>query len=320
MASIFDRLLLVKSEVTKGVDALPTAADAIKVLDITLTPKIDTILRKTVSPFMGEDPHAMGKRSLEFKIKAELKGSGTPGVAGEADPLFLACQLKKTVTAAVAEVLDPITGAVITPAVAGKVEYTPTTRTPTPCTIYLYKDGQLWTGVGAVGTFVLNGDIGTALVADMTFSCKWTDPVAATIPANPVYDTTGPAVALETSIVNENGITVRTGTFNFDRGNNVVEHYTTGYHEFTVADAAPVMKVTKDSVSTTAEWLALKNGDTISIDATFGEVAGNQIQILAANSYRMTMNYGLRHEKDIIDVTYKAVRVNGDDEFTIVVK
>jgi len=304
MASKFDRLVLAKSEVTKGVDALPIAADAVEVLSVEVTPSVDAIDRKVVKPTMGMKPHALGKKSLEFKITAELKGSGSLGVPSEVSPLLQACYLTETINAGV------------------DVRYKPTTHAPKPCTIYVYKDGLLWKGVGAVGNATINMNIGESIVIEFTMSTLYTAPVVAPVPGSPIFDGTQPVVVSDLDIVTENAGTILTGAFALELGNEVVEHYTTSQHEFTVADRTPTAKITKDSISTAAEWNALMNGDTVALNAILGQAAGNIVEIDILNGVRETDAYGERNEKDIIEVAYRCYEatVAGDDQFEIIVR
>jgi len=304
MASIFDRVVLVKSEVTKGTDAVPAAADAVQVISAEVTPSVDAIDRHVVKPTMGMKQHAEGKASLEFKITAELKGSGLLGVQSEISPLLKACYLTETVNAGV------------------DVRYKPTTRTPTSCTIYFYKDGQLWKGLGCVGQAVINANIAEQIKVEFTLKALYTAPVVAAVPASPVFDATQPVVVSNADIVLENGTTILTGAFSLDLGNDVFEHYTTSQHEFTVKDRAPVFAITKDSISTSAEWAALINGDTATLSATFGQTAGNIVQLTANNAVRETLKYNERGEKDIIEAAFRVYEVGaaGDDQFEIILK
>jgi len=302
MASKFDRLLLAKTETAKGTDAAPTTADAVQVLSAEVKPVTEMIDRNIVKPTMGMAKHAQGKSSMEFVIRAELKGSGTAGVAPETSPLMQACYLTETV--------DPV---------AGTVVYKPTTRNAKACTIYLYKDGMLWKGVGCIGTAKINLNIAEAVVAEFTMRCLYTAPVVAAVPANPSFDPTQPLVVSNADVVTVDGVPVRTSSFALDLGNKLAEHYTTSYHEFTVADRTPVFSITQDSVSTAAEWNALKNGDTAVFDVTIGNVPGNILNIHAANAVRESVDYAEREEKDTLNVNYRAYEVTtaGDDQFTI---
>jgi len=304
MANKFERVVLVKKEVVKGTDVVPSVADAIQVLSVDVTPSQEAIDRNVVKPTMGMKPHAQGKRTLEFKITAELKGSGTAGAISEISPLLQSCYMKETVSVGV------------------DVVYQPTTTAKESCTIYVYKDGMLWKGLGAIGDATIVGNVGESIIVEFTMRTLYTDPVVAAVPTSPIFDTTGPVVVSNLDIVTENAGTILTGAFSLNLGNELAEHYTTSQHEFTVADRAPVFNITKDSVSTAAEWTALKNGDTAVIDGLFGQAAGNIIQIQAGNCVRETVAYGERSEKDILDVAYRAYEVAaaGDDQFTITIR
>jgi hypothetical protein len=305
MASVFDRVIMAKSEITKGTDALPTVADAIQAMTADVEVNQTAIDIHVIKPTMGMQVHAQGKTAMTFKIKAEIKGSGIVDIPSEIAPLLKACYLNETITAGV------------------DIKYTPTTRTPTPCTIYVYKDSKLFKGLGCVGNCVLTMDIAGIITADFTMRCLYTAPVVSALPVGaPVFDATRPIAVSNLDLTLEDGVSIRTSTFTLDLGNSVAEHYTTSYHEFTVADRVPVFNITKDTVASAGEWNALVAGNTALFDATFGQTALNTIQITAPNAVRETITYGVRSEKDIITVPYRAYEAaaTGDDQFAIVFK
>jgi len=99
--SIFDRLVLVKTETVSGTDAIPVpATDAIRVRTAKLTPNVEAINRQVLKNTMGDLPHMIGKKTATVDLEVELKGSGALGVTPEMAPLLKACGLVETIVPA----------------------------------------------------------------------------------------------------------------------------------------------------------------------------------------------------------------------------
>jgi hypothetical protein len=103
MLSKRKRVITVGLEATYGVDATPTAA--ILCGDITFKPLAGgTVERKNIRPYFGNNGKIRTESYTTISFPTELAGSGTAGTATAHAPLFKACNMSETVTAA------PITG------------------------------------------------------------------------------------------------------------------------------------------------------------------------------------------------------------------
>jgi hypothetical protein len=180
----------------------------------------------------------------------------------------------------------------------------------------MYKDGMLWKAVGAVGNVSIATDVGTAPTATFTLSAAYIAPVVAAVPSGAAYDATEPVVASSADVVSD-GATIAVGAFSIDAGNDVQEHRTTNFHEFTVADRAPTMTFTKDSLATAAEWTALRSGTDAALSCVRGATAGNITTISAPAGRRQSVAYGERAERDTTDVTYGLFESASDDQFSV---
>jgi len=302
MPTIFDVLVLAKTEATKGTDAAPTAAaDAVRVLNRPW-PKIDgkPIDRQVVKQTMGNLPHLMNPdASVQVEIQCELKGSGTAGTPPEIEPLLLACRHVATVTAGTS------------------VLYLPATATEHSATIYIYADGLLWKMVGAVGTAKIEAQIGQPTKITFTMSAPYIAPAAAAIPAGAVFDATQPIVFNSADVVTEGGTSIRVGQFGLDFGNDVQEHTRVGYHQFVVANRSPELTINKHSVSTAADWAGLVSAQSVAMHAQIGAAAGNIVTIDAGNAVRKTVGYGEEAEAITHDVTFGLYETASDDQYTI---
>lgn len=302
MATIYDVLLLAKSETTKGVDAAPTpAADAIRILNRPW-PQVDgkPIDREVIKQTMGRMPHLMNPdASIQLEIQCELKGSGAAGTPPEIAPLLKACRLVETVTAGTS------------------VVYQPSTATENSATIYLYADGLLWKLLGAVGTAKIECQIGQPAKITFTMSAPYVAPTAAAVPAGAAYDATQPLVFHSADVVTEGGNSIRVGQFSLDFGNDVQEHTRIGYHAFTVANRSPELTLNKHSVSTATDWADLMSAQQVALHAQIGAAAGNIVQVDAPKAVRKSLGYGEEAEAVTLDATFGLYESTSDDQFTI---
>jgi len=298
MATIYDRLVLAKIEVTKGTDPTPApASDAVRCRSVTVTEGQTNLDRAVVKQTMGNLAHVIGKQTLQAEIVCELRGSGAAGTAPEWGPLMQACRTVETVTPATS------------------VAYAPSTATENSVTIYVYKDGLLKL-VGSVGTFTLSADADGIPIITFTMQAPYVAPTATAVPGGAAYDATQPLV-LKSSDTFSDGAAVKVSTFTLDAGNDVQEHYTTGNHEFVVANRAPSLTFTKDSVNTAAEWTALVAGTDAVMQSVIGATAGNIATVDAPVGRRQSVAYSERAERDTLDVTYMLYESTSDDQWTI---
>lgn len=328
MATIFDRVVFCGREATKGVSpftatktflstvtdvntaitAAPTNPNiqAVKVRSVKLQPNPTVINRPIVKGSMGEAPHLIGRKSIQVDLEIELKGSGTAGTAPEYAPILEACGLSTTIVAGTSVTFAPAT----------------TTQTLTQgCTLRVFYDGMLYEVTGCAGTAKIDMSIGNIFLATVTLQGSYTDPVVAavgditTVP----FDATNPIVGDVLDVVSD-GAAIRAAAFSMDLGNNVQEHYVTSNHTFSIANRAPTLTLTKDSVATAAEWTSLMTGTDTAISGTFTTGgAGNSLAFNAPRARRTNVAYNVRAERDILDVTYNLYESAApNDQFSFV--
>ena len=127
--------ILVKTEVTYGVDSVPTgAANAMLVSNATFNLAYNNVERNFIRPYFGGSGQLAGTRFVEINFEVELANSGTAGTAPAWAPVLRACGMAESVLA--------------TPA---RVEYTPVSASFSSVTIYYHLDGVRRVALGCMG-------------------------------------------------------------------------------------------------------------------------------------------------------------------------
>ena len=131
------KVQLVKTEVTYGVDSVPTgAANAILAQQMTLSPmEGQDVSRELDRPNFGADATIPADLHSKITFRVELAPSGTAGTAPAWGPLIRACGCAQTIV--------PTTS----------VTYNPITDNPESVTIHFHYDGIRHVLRGARGTF-----------------------------------------------------------------------------------------------------------------------------------------------------------------------
>ncbi|MCK4787245.1 MAG: hypothetical protein KAV87_26030 [Desulfobacteraceae bacterium] len=299
MSTNFDELLLAKIEAVKGTDIVPApATDAIRIISAEIGVNVENIERTVVKPTMGQLAHLIGKKSFQLTVEAELRGSGSLGVAADIGTLLRICGLDETITGGVSVANDPLTSS---------LEST---------SIYWYQDGLLWKLLGAVGDVVITYEMNAITKLSFTIQAPFLTPTTVAKPGGEVYQTTPPIVASSADIISEGGA-IKVGSFELALGNDVQEHYTTGQHEFNIADRQSSIKLSKDSVSTIADWTALENGTDVALSAIIDGGVGNKQTITADVARRKSIVVGRRAERYLRELEYGLYETTGDDAFQI---
>ena len=302
MATIFNKAFLFKKETTKGTDITPSAAtDGVRVeLGFGVTPLVDKIAYNPVKTTMGALKSLTGRKTITMEVPALVRGSGAAGTAPEVGDLLQACGLVETVAAATS------------------VTYAPTSSAAAleSGSAYAYIDGQLIKALGAVGTCSFDCTINSPLAANFSLSAGFDTAPTTTASVAPTLDATQPIVMTSADVISD-GSVLAVGSFTLDLGNEIGDHYTTGGNEFTVSNRAPTVTISKDSVSTVADWNALVAGTEFSLSAAFGANAGNVMTITAAKAVMTEQSIAERNERQTKELTFELVETSGDDQFAI---
>lgn len=297
--TIYDRVLLAKLEVTKGTDSVPVVGvNAIRIKTGKVAINTEALARPVVKQTMGNLPHAIGKQTLQLDLEVELKPSGTAGTAPEYGPLLQACGLLETIVAITSAAYDPLSSV----------------DSHKTVSMYWYEDGLLWKLLNAVGKVSFNAQIGAIPTFKFTFMAAYAAPTAVADPTGAVYQSAAPIVMSSADVVND-GAVIQVGAYSMDDGNAVDHQYTTGQSFFAVKDRQPKIKLTKDSVSTAAEWSALTAGTNAALSATFGSTAGNRLIHTAPVARREGVAIGERADRHTREISYGLYESVGDDQF-----
>lgn len=297
MANKFDRLLLAKNEAVKGTDIVPVPAnDAVRVRTSPSKEVAGTkISRVVVKPTMGELPHLIGKKTIVLTIECEMRASGAAGTAPDYGPLLRACGMDETISASVSVAYDPLTDS------------------HEAVSIYWYEDGLLWKLIGAEGTVSLSYTMDEIPVLTFVMSAPYFEPTNVAYPGGETYNTNPPVEASSADIISEGGA-IKVGSFEADLANVVEEHYTSGQHEFTIDDRQPTLNLTKDSVSTNADVIALMAETQVALSAVIDGGAGSKITISAPVAVREALGDGERGARHLRELTYSLYESGTDDQ------
>lgn len=297
MPTIYDRLLLAKVETTKGTDIVPVVGtNAVRVKSGKISITQDALAREVVKQTMGPLAHLVGKQVFQLELEVEVKTSGVLGTPPEIGVLMRGCGLNETIVASTSVAYDPLTSS------------------HKSLSMYWFEDGLKYILLGAVGKKSFDAQIGAGQVMKFTFMAAYVAPTAVTCPTGAVYQSTAPLVMNSTDVIND-GAVIKVGAFSLEDGNDVQHHYTTGLSEFVIAGRAPKLKLTKDSISTAAEWTALNAGTNAALSATFGTVAATRLVVTAPVARRESVTNAQRADRPTLEVAYGLYESAGDDAF-----
>lgn len=138
-----NKLILLKSEVTAGVDSLPVvASNSLLAYNMSLTLDADEKSRNPDKGYYAAPEKTFTNKRFSMSFDIELAGSGTAGTAPAIADALIMCGMLETVVPATS------------------VAYTPVSGSDETATIYLNIDGTLFKILGAKGTLTINPAIG----------------------------------------------------------------------------------------------------------------------------------------------------------------
>jgi hypothetical protein len=281
MASTRIIALLAKIQPTPGVDSVPVVGtDAIKILkDVTYTSERDYVPLTYATDYMGTDVELVAGERGKLSVKLALASSGTLGTAPNADALYRACGLKKTVTAVT------------------KVEYTDDVDTGFEMvTIYFFYAGKLHKMLDCMGTLKLNADKGTVPTVDMEFTGLYggiTDVTPGTLVfANHVDPV--PVNKTNTSIPALHAYGPTMYNLSIDLGNKIVHTNVPGVEDITLTDRDRSGSITiRDVVIATKDFPTIVRNATLGgFSIQHGQVATKICEIACTDVQLKNQKYG----------------------------
>lgn len=315
---IKNTVVTAKPETTRGQDAGPTgAANAVLISDVSITPlDAQNIDRPLIRGYFGGSEQLVGTASVKLSYTAELAGSGTAGTAPAWGQLLLGC--------AVAE------GVLASPA---RVEYAPVSSGLKSLTQYYYDDGVIHKLLGCMGNCTLSAKVGERPVLRFEWTgldggveaapnavpvyTPWKKPVAMT-KANVIDITFGATYAAGALTGGE--LHSSTGLeLNFGNVVNFTPMLSTETVDISDRDSTGSLELELTAEQEVAFMEKVKANETESLAITIGTAAGNKIIVFLRAVQLINPSKSELNGKRMIGFDLRAVPVNGNDEWLIVV-
>lgn len=194
-------------------------------------------------------------------------------------------------------------------------------------TIYLYFDGLLHKMTGARGTWSLESPAGQYAKFTFTFTGDYVDPVDASIPSNPGFETTKPRpvelaqMALTDALGSFTAIKAQQWTLDIANSVNIDESVNAqeAYEGAVITSRAPTGNVNPDAVqeATFAFWQRLREGASLFFHALVGQNKGNVVRFEAPSAQFSNLGYQDRNGIRVYSADMQLARVDGDDEIVV---
>ncbi|MEZ7225990.1 phage tail tube protein [Alteromonas sp. DY56-G5] len=295
--------IALKIETTQGVEAAPDpSADAILVSELSYANEgLRMVERPLIKPTISTEQSIFAGTLKKLTFTAELKGSGTAGVAPEIGQALRCCGMSETI--------------------GSSVVYQPVSEGHESCTIYYYQDGRLNKIVGAKGTATINAEAGGLGTIQFEFTGKDAGRVDQNFPALS-YNATVPRPFIEVPF-SIGGYDAIINSFSLAFGNTISTpgnvREADGYAQVEISKRDPNGSIDPEAqkISVIDFETKFKNGELMDMTTgDVGKVAGNIWNVSAKVGIR-DISSGERDQRRTDDLTYGAHETLGDDEFTI---
>ena len=295
--------IALKIETTQGVEAAPDpSADAILVSELSYANEgLRMVERPLIKPTISTEQSIFAGTLKKLTFTAELKGSGTAGVAPEIGQALRCCGMSETI--------------------GSSVVYQPVSEGHESCTIYYYQDGRLNKIVGAKGTATINAEAGGLGTIQFEFTGKDAGRVDQNFPAL-AYNATVPRPFIEVPF-SIGGYDAIINSFSLAFGNTISTpgnvREADGYAQVEISKRDPNGSIDPEAqkISVIDFETKFKNGELMDMTTgDVGKVAGNIWNVSAKAGIR-DISAGERDQRRTDDLTYGAHETLGDDEFTI---
>lgn len=300
------KTLLIKPEVTYGVDPTPTgAANAILATNVTFAPmEGEDVARNLERPYFGANPTTPAALRSVLTFDVEAVGSGTLGTAPGWGPILRACAVAQVVTAGV------------------KVEYTPITGNPESVAIYFTIDGTRHVMLGARGTAVFKLNAQGIPVFTYSVTGLFTTPSEQANPAVNYSAFQAPQIAsnANTPTFTIGGSAFVLRDFEFDLANQVEPRLLIGSESILITGKNETVKATVEAVpvSTYNPFTVAQAGTLQAIVLQHGTVAGRRVQIDVPYAQQQRLgSYG--NAQDILEwpLAFSPQPSSGNDQWKI---
>ncbi len=307
------QVLLVKTESSYGVDALPLpASDSVLAQNVQVRFLSRSMQRNPLAASMGNSGSLEFTEGVEISFETELKGSGAAGTPPEIAPLLKACNLAENITP------------------SSSVDYTPHSLTGTEqgaesVSIYLYYDHMLIRILGARGDITsIQTNSGAFGLVRFRFHGFFATPADTTFPAwNPDVSIIPPRfVNALFSIDSYAGILHQ---FSFSLNNTILPrrsaNATNGIEEYLITGRNPAGRIDPEFPTplTTKDFFAMRETNTkTALHLQLGNSAGNIISFDAPFTQIRDVALGERDNTLVANINLSfTFSATGDDEFTL---
>ena len=312
--------ILLKLEVTPGVDAVPTgAANAMLVSNLSINPLVaNNVSRDNIRPYFGNTEELAGATHVEMSFDIEIAGAGAAGMAPKYGPALQACGMAETLTAGTC------------------AEYTPITDNQKSATIYWYDSGVLHSALYSKGDVALAMGIEGRPVFRFKFTGLY---VPVTAAANPAVTLTGFQKPLVITDANTGDLTfggayaagavtggtpfTSRGLPELNLGNTVAFTPLVGGDTIDITDRKTTLKTELDltAAQTAAKYAEVLANATSSVSMQHGSVAGNIVLLFMPVVQLVNPSKGDANGRRLEAFDGRVIPTsNGNDELVICVK
>lgn len=295
--------LLFKTEVTYGVDAVPTGvANAILAANVKPAMPQDMPQRKNIQPFFANQGVIPGARHMELAFDVELAGSGAAGTAPALGALLKACAMSETINAGVSAV------------------YAPVSSGEQSASIYYNVDGLQYKLLGARGTFSLKFSQKAVPMLSFKFIGLYGGVADVALPAPTLTAFKSPLVFDNAnSQATLHGLAATFADVSLDMGITNVYRPLIGGEQVAFTDRKPKGKVQIEQIAIATHdfWTTVNNGTTGALSITHGTAAGNKILVAAPAVQLTTPAPGNSENIEMLDMAMELQPGAGNDELTL---
>lgn len=303
-------VVLAKIESSYGVDPTPTpVANCILIKDVDVKPVGETLKRDFLRASLSQLQFVRGTKEVELSFKTELKGTGTRGVLpafGWEGPLFRACGMSETVSAATS------------------IVYAPVSTSFESVTLYIYKEGIFHKVLGCRGSFKINFEVGKYAEVEWTFRGLYTAPADAT-PAAQTVSSISPPVVLSAGL-SVGGYSPVAERIEIDINNSLASRKSinsaTGILEQIITGREPQGSFDPEVATEAthpfwANWAAA-TAQALNI-GPIGSTSGNIVTVAAPKLQPADLSYTDRNGIIAYQYGFALAMNSGDDELTITI-
>jgi len=264
------KVILAKNEGTYGVDPTPAGAtDAMLVRNFQIRPLQQNYDRRDFAvPYFGNFGQIVAGSFVECSFEIEMAGSGAAGTAPKYGPLLKSCMMSETLSPGVSATYAPISAA------------------ETSVAIYFYMDGRLHKVLGAFGNVEAGVVAGRIPVWRFSFIGLYALPTDTAL-ASPTLTSFQKPLAVNNANTTPATLFTFAGKFrevSLATGNVLEYRNLPNSEAVRWTDRSSTGKVTLEDelVATKDWWTIVKNMTLGALAVTHGTVAGNKVQVNAA--------------------------------------